>query len=148
MFSDNSYLSAILVDKDFWFAAPIDLRTKKAEHFTPQLLQGFWYKLKKKNPKIVLMSPTVTMKRFKQKEVVWQQYHLCLAVAEQHILDGLTLSYFGTRARKDLVVETGAIPSEKYHCQWTFLRGKKPKWIFHNLGNLSRPLESIPASRE
>ena len=22
---------------------------------------------------------------------------------------------------------------KKYHCQWTFLRGKKPKWIFHNL---------------
>ena len=25
---------------------------------------------------------------------------------------------------------------------------RKPKWIFHNLGNLLRPLELIPASRE
>ena len=28
------------------------------------------------------------------------------------------------------------------------LRGEKPKWIFHNLGNLPRPLELEPASRE
>ena len=69
-------------------------------------------------------------------------------------------SLFGTRVRKDLVVEKGAKPSEKYHCRWsakpsekyhcrwTLLRGKKPKWIFHNLGNLLRPLELAPASRE
>ena len=28
--------------------APVDLRTKKRESFWPQLLQGFWSKLKKK----------------------------------------------------------------------------------------------------
>ena len=28
------------------------------------------------------------------------------------------------------------------------LRGEKPKWIFHNLGNLLRSLELVPASRE
>ena len=37
---------------------------------------------------------------------------------------------------------------KNYHCQWTLLRGEKPKWIFHNLGNLLRPLELIPALRE
>ena len=37
---------------------------------------------------------------------------------------------------------------KKYHCQRTRLFGEKLKWIFHNLGNLLRPLESIPASRE
>ena len=46
------------------------------------------------------------------------------------------------------MVEEGTISSKKCHCQWIFLRGKKPKWIFHNLGNLSRPLGSIPASRK
>ena len=25
---------------------------------------------------------------------------------------------------------------KKYHCQWAPLRGKKPKWIFHNFGHL------------
>ena len=51
---DNSYLSDILDRQGLLVAAPIDLRTKKAESFSPQLLQGFWFELKKKNPKIVL----------------------------------------------------------------------------------------------
>ena len=49
------------------------------------------------------------------------------------------------------MVEKGTVLSEKvpqYHCHWTLLRGKKPKWIFHNLGTLLRPLELGPASRE
>ena len=47
------------------------------------------------------------------------------------------------------MVDKCAISSKKkYHCQWTLLRGEKTKWIFHNLGNLTRPLESVPASRE
>ena len=47
------------------------------------------------------------------------------------------------------MVDNGTIPPEKItDCQWTLLRGKKPKFIFHNIGNLWRPLESVPASRE
>ena len=37
---------------------------------------------------------------------------------------------------------------KKYHCQWTLLRGKKPKWSFNNFGILLRPLELVPASHE
>ena len=37
---------------------------------------------------------------------------------------------------------------KKHHCQWAFLRGDKRKWIFHSLGNILRPLKSIPALRE
>ena len=88
LFSDNSYLGAILDRQGLLVAAPIDPRTKEAESFSPQLLQSFWFQLKKKNPKIVGMSPTVTAKRYKHTEVVWQQYHLCLAVAEHQILGG------------------------------------------------------------
>ena len=44
--------------------------------------------LKRKNPKIVVISPTVATKSHKQGEVLWQQYHLCLAVAEHQILSG------------------------------------------------------------
>ena len=64
-FSDNSYLSAILNRQGLLVAAPVELRTKKTESFSPQLLQGFWSKLKKQNPKIVVMSPTVTTKNSK-----------------------------------------------------------------------------------
>ena len=67
LFCDKSFLSAILDRQRLSVAAPVDLRTKKAESFSPQLLQGFWSKLKKKNPKIVMMSPTVTTKNPKPK---------------------------------------------------------------------------------
>ena len=101
LFSDNSFMSAILDRQGLPVAAPVDLRTKKTESFSPQLLQGFWSKLEKKNPKIVIMSPTVTTKRSKQKEVMWQQYRSCLAGTESQILGGKYVSYFGTSIRRD-----------------------------------------------
>ena len=42
LFSDNSYLSAVLNRQGLLVAAPVDLRTKNAESLSPQLLQGFW----------------------------------------------------------------------------------------------------------
>ena len=66
MFSDNSFLSAILDRQELQVAAPIDLRTKKAESFSPQPIQGFWQKLKEKNPKIVVRFATFEMKNFKK----------------------------------------------------------------------------------
>ena len=96
------------------------------------------------------MSPTVcTRKKYKQKEIIWQQYRLCCAVAEHQILGG----------KHFLVSETGSgkiwwlkkynkCLQKKRHCQWTLLRGKKPKWIFQNFGDLLQLLEFVPASRE
>ena len=46
LFSDNSYLSAKLGRQGLMVAAPADQRTKKAEGFSPQALQGFWSKIK------------------------------------------------------------------------------------------------------
>ena len=130
MFSDNSYLSAIFDRQGLQVAAPIDLRTKKAEIFSPQLSQGFWHKLKKKNPKIVVISPTVETKSFKKKEVVWQQYHLCMDVVQHQILGGKHFLI--------LVPESGKIwwlqrLQQKYHFQWTLLRGEKPKFFFFTI---------------
>ena len=42
MFSDSSYLSAILDRQGLLGAAPIDQRTKRADNFSPQLLQSLW----------------------------------------------------------------------------------------------------------
>ena len=50
LFSDNSYLSAILDRQGLLVAAPVDLRTKKTESFSLQALEGFWSKIKIKNP--------------------------------------------------------------------------------------------------
>ena len=46
LFSDNAYLSAVFDRQGLSVAAPVELRTKKTESFSPQLLQGFWSKLK------------------------------------------------------------------------------------------------------
>ena len=119
-----------------------------AESLLPQLLQGFWSRLKKKSPNIVGMSPTVTTKNSKQKEVMWQPYRLRLAVAEYPILGGKHFLTLGPKSGKMWWMTKVQYLQKKYHCQWTLFRGKKPKWIFHNLGNLSRLLEFVPASRE
>ena len=66
MFSDDCYLSAILDRQGFQLTAPIDLRTNKAESFSPHLSQGFWQKIKKKNPKIFVMYQTFETKNFKK----------------------------------------------------------------------------------
>ena len=68
LFSDNSYLSAILDRQGLMVAEPVDLRTKKAENFSHRHCKGFWSKMKTKNPKIVVMSPTVSTKNCKQKK--------------------------------------------------------------------------------
>ena len=86
LFSDNSYLSAILDRQGLVVAASVDLRTKNSESCSPRLLLGFWAKLKDKNPKIVVTSPTVTTKNSKRKKVKKQQYRLSLAVAEYQIV--------------------------------------------------------------
>ena len=68
LLSDNSYLSAILDRQGLSVAAPVDLRTQYTESLSPELLQGFWSKLKEKNPKIVVMSPTTTSIRTPNKK--------------------------------------------------------------------------------
>ena len=69
-------------------AVPGERKNKNSESLSPQLFQSFWSKLKDKIPKIVLVPTTVTTKNSKQKEVIWQQYRLCLATAEYQICGG------------------------------------------------------------
>ena len=118
-----------MIDKDFWSQPQLTLepRIQGASHHSD--CRAFGQSSRKRTPKIVVMSHTVTTKNRTQKEVIWQQYRLCLAVAECQILGGKHFLIFGTRIRKDLVVKKGPISSEKkYHCQWTLLLGEKPQW--------------------
>ena len=123
LFTDSSCLSAILDRQAFMVAAPVVLRTKKAESFSPQAWQGFWSRIK-----------------IDQKEVTWQQYHLCLTIAEYQILGGKQFVVLGPTSGKIGWLQNVQYLQEKYHCQWTLFRGRQPKWIFHNLSNLLRPL--------
>ena len=110
LFSDNSDWSAILDRQRFLVAAPGNLRRKKAESFSPQSLQDFWSKIKRKNPKIVLMSPAVFTIYTNQKKLRRQQYRLCFAIAEYQILDG-KIPNFSSRIKNYLVDVESTTPS-------------------------------------
>ena len=109
LLSDKTCLSVILDRQGLLVAAPTDLRTKKAESFPPQLLQGFWFKLKKRNPKLVVMSQVLPPKALSAMATVPFVFGRVRASNPRR----KTLPYFGSRVRKDLVVEKGTIPSEK-----------------------------------
>ena len=104
MFSDTSYLSAILDRQEPQVAAAIDLRTKKAESFLAAADTGLLAK-KDKNPKIVVMSLTFETKDFNKEDMVWQQYHLCIDVAERTSNSWRkALPFFWIKIRKDFGV--------------------------------------------
>ena len=100
LFTDNSLLSAIRHRQGLFVAAPIHLRTKKADSFSTQALEGFWSRIKIENPNIVVMSPTVFSKYTNEEEVIWQQYRLCLAIAEYEILGGKHFLILGPKSGK------------------------------------------------
>ena len=68
-------------------------------------------------------------------------------MAEHQILGGKHFLILGPKSGKIWWLKKVQYLQKKCHCQWTVLRGEKPEWIFHNLGNLLRPLE-LKASRE
>ena len=73
---------------------------------------------------------------------------MCLAVAEYQILGGMHFLVLGSESGKIWWLTKVQDLQKECRCQWTLLRGKNLKWIFHNLGNPLRPLELVPASRE
>ena len=113
LFSDNSNLSAILDRQGLLVAAPVDLRTKKAESFWPQLTQGF-----------------------------------CFDVAKTSNSWRKTLPYVGTRIRKDLVVQNGAISPEKVPLPIDPHAWRKTQVDFSQSRKSFASTELIPASRE
>ena len=86
------------------------------------------------------MSPTVETKSFQKK---WYGNSTTCVWTWQNIefLAENTSLFLGPESGKIWWLKKVQYIQKKYHCQWTLLRGKKPKWIFHNLGNLLRPLE-------
>ena len=76
------------------------------------------------------------------REVIWQQYRLCLAVAEDQSPGGEHVLIPGPESGKIWwLVKIQHL--QKYHCQWTLLRGRRPKWIFHSHLSLYQPRVSI-----
>ena len=76
LISDISILSAIDDRQGLRVAAPVDLRTKKAEGFSPQALQGSWSKIKNEQFQDRCDVPDCFNRKHQTKEVIWQQYRL------------------------------------------------------------------------
>ena len=145
LLSDNSYSSAIRDRQGLMVAAPADLRIKMADSFSPQALQSFWSKKKLKNPKIGVMSETVFTECTNQTQVIWQQYHWCLAKTAYQILGWETIPHSRTHVKKDLEVEEGTIPSEELPLPMDSLARKAtPSGFFIIFDNLLQPLEFVP----
>ena len=94
LFSDNSYLSAILDRQGLLVTAQKQtLEPRRLGNLSSQQMHVFWSKLKKKSPKIVVMSPTVTNKNSEHKEVFMAlvsstRVLVCVTVMFQNPADG------------------------------------------------------------
>ena len=124
-----------------------ELKNKERCIFTPQLLQGFWYKRERIRrslgcPRQLLRRATSNKKLFGSNTIC------CMAVAEHHILGGKHFLILGPESGGIWRLKWVQKLQKKYHCQWILLRGKNPKWIFHIFLDLFRPSESIPVSLE
>ena len=96
------------------------------------------------------MSPTVATMSFKQAtRRYWATIPFCVWPWQKtKSLAENTYLFWNQSQEEFWWLKKVQYLQQKYHRQWTFLRGKKRKRIIHNLGNLLRPLESIPVSRE
>ena len=104
LFSDNSSLSVILDRQGLVVAVPVDLRTKKLE-----------------------------TKYSKKKEVIWQQYRLCLAIAEYQNLGCEHFLYWHLSLEKIGGWRRCNTFRRSIIANGHFLRGTQPKFIFHSL---------------
>ena len=141
---DNSYLSAILDRPGLLVAAPVDLRTRKAENFKPQQLQGFLHTLQKKS------QDRCDVPDCCNEEL--QATRSYLAATPFMLGRGGTPNPW--RHFFILGPETGRIwwlkkvqhLQKNYHCQWTLLAWRNtPSGIFNNFTNLLRFLGINPS---
>ena len=109
LFSENSYLRAVLDRQGLMVAAPADLRIRKADSFSLQILQGFWPRIKRKNPKNISDVTNCMQEIHKSERSDMATVPTVLAKAEYQILDGKHV----LQVRKDFVVEGDTIPSEE-----------------------------------
>ena len=125
MFSDNSYLSAILDRQRLLVAAPRELTTQKAENFYATATAGLLVQAKEKEPQDRCGVPDCCNEELQATRSYLATTPCMLGRGRAPKSSAEKPSYFGTRNRNNLVVEEGTISPEKkkYHCQWTFLRG-------------------------
>ena len=130
MFTDNSYLSAILDRQGLVVAVPVNSKTKKAEGFSPQALQGFWSKIKKKNKDSCDVPDGFHQIHYPKSR---HMATIPSVLGHSRIPNSRwwTFPYFSARIRKELVVEESTmLLQKKYHCQTAPMRDKKTQVDF------------------
>ena len=130
LFCETLIWAPSLLGKDFWLQLQEALEQRRPRVSRHSCCNAFGPNSRKRTPK-----------SFMHEEVVWQQYHLCLVVAEHQILGGQHFLILGPESGKIWRLKKVQLLQKKYHCQWTLLRGMNPEWFFHNLGNMLRPLK-------
>ena len=137
LFSDNSYLSANLDRQGLLVAAPIDTA-----------VAGILVETQERESQDRCDVTHCYYEKFLAERSGMATVPIVFGRGRASILGGKHFLILGPESGKIWWLTMVQYLQKKYHCQWTLLRGKKPKWIFHNLGNLLRPLELVPASRE
>ena len=140
LFSEKYHLSAILYLETLTKSPEIAVVTSAQFSW----FEGYWgggvrggylKSLSIKDTEIGVTSPTVATKDTQQNDVIWQPYHVCLAVAEHQILERKHFLLWVPESGKIWWLKKVQYLKKKYHCKWTLLRGRKPKWISHNLSS-------------
>ena len=150
MFSDNSYLSAILDRQGLQVTAPVDLRTKKAEIFTPQLLQGLLVQAEEKESQdrcdvseCCYEEPQATRSYFRNNTICawpWQN--------TKSLSENTSLFWWTETGRIWWLKKVQHLPKKSTAANGPSCEAINPSGNLHNFGNLLRPLELVPASRE
>ena len=113
LFSDNFYLSAILDRQGLMVATQVDLRIKKADSFSLQLLQGFWSRIKRKNPKNISDVTNCIQQIHSSERSDMATVPTVLAQGRISNSRWQTFPYSRTQVRKYLVVEEVQSNSEE-----------------------------------
>ena len=144
MFSDNSYLSAILDRQGLSVAVPVDLRTKNSESFfTTAVARAFGRSSKIRIPSSS-WCPRRQLPKTRNRRKSYGNSAVCAWPWQK--IKSVVVNIFSWHQIQERSVWKSFW--KKKHCRWTLVRGRTPKWIFHNLCNLLQPLEFVPESRE
>ena len=109
---------------------------------------GLLVKDQEQIPRSLWCHRLILPKTLSKKKSYGNRIVLCLSIAEYQILSGKHFLFSGPESRKIWCLKKVQYLQKKYHCQWTLLQGKQPKWIFHNFGDFLQPPEFVPTSRE
>ena len=127
------------IGMDFRLPLQLTWEQKKAESFSPQLIQGFWQKLKKTFPRL-LWCPRLSRRTTSTRKKWYSIDNIKFFAENTFLFWDQDQERFGGWKRCNI--------SRKVPLPMNLLRGEKPKLILHNLAIFCVHWSFMPASRE